>query len=219
VPRYAPKALSKWWENDVAEISVNRSRRRPVNVLIVGVGGQGVLLAGEVLANAAVIAGLDVKKSEVHGMAQRGGSVISHLRFGKVVHSPLISRGEADFLISFEKLETLRYLDYLHPSSWVLVNDQEILPLPVSTGRLAYPRGIHRVLETAGVQFKIIDGVSLAARAGNAKAVNAVILGVLAKLLPFPGDAWEKALQGNVPERYLAANMKAFELGKRRRLK
>jgi indolepyruvate ferredoxin oxidoreductase beta subunit len=210
---------SKRWENDVVEISVNRIGRKPVNVLIVGVGGQGVLLASEVLADAAAISGLDVKKSEVHGMAQRGGSVISHLRFGKVVHSPLISRGEVDFLISFEKLETLRYLDYLHPSSWVLVNDQEILPLPVSTGRLAYPRGIHRVLEAAGLQFKIVDGVSLASRAGNVKAVNSVILGVLAKLLSFPGDAWEKALQGNVPERHLAANMKAFELGKKRRLK
>ena len=199
-------------------VSAATDNGRTVNVLVVGVGGQGVLLAGEVLAEVAVLSGLEVKKSEVHGMAQRGGSVVSHLRFGKKVHSPLIPRGEADFLISFEKLETLRYLDHLRASSWVLVNDQEILPLPVSSGREKYPAGIERKIRSAGLRCKIIDGLGLAARAGNQRAVNSVILGVLSRMMPFTEEIWGQALRNHVPAKYLDANMKAFELGRRRRI-
>jgi indolepyruvate ferredoxin oxidoreductase beta subunit len=190
---------------------------RTVNSLVVGVGGQGVLLASEVLAEVAVLSGLEAKKSEVHGMAQRGGGVVSDLRFGKKVHSPLISRGEADFLVSFEKLETLRYLDYLRASSWVLVNDQEILPLPVSSGREKYPGGIERKIRSAGLHCKVVDGLALAARAGNQRAVNSVILGVLSRLMPFTEEIWAEALRNHAPAKYLDANMKAFELGRRRR--
>jgi len=194
-------------------------KRKPVNVLIVGVGGQGVLLASEVLAEAASSAGFDVKKSEVHGMAQRGGSVISHLRYGRTVHSPLISRGRADILVSFEKLETLLYLDYLHRDSWALVNDQEINPLPVGTGKALYPAGIVKLLGREGVQCKMIDGHGLAERAGNPRTVNSVILGVLSKFLTFGLDTWRDALGRHVPERYRDVNITAFDLGRRRHIR
>lgn len=191
-------------------------RGRATNVLVVGVGGQGVLVASEVLAAAALLSGLDVKKSEVHGMAQRGGSVVSHVRFGWTVHSPLVEKGEADFLVSFERLETLRYLDYLRRSSWVVMNDQKVLPLPVSSGKAQYPGGIERIVRGAGLRLKSVDGPGLAERAGNRRAVNSVVLGVLSRLLPFPEELWKDALQGHVPERHLAANLNAFRLGRGR---
>lgn len=190
---------------------------KPVNILVVGVGGQGVLLASEVLGEAAALAGLDVKKSEVHGMAQRGGSVFSHLRFGRKVHSPLISRGEADFLLSFEKLESLRYLDYLHRNSWALVNKQVVLPLPVSTGRAQYPRHVEKIFREHELRYKMIDGLGLAARAGNAKAVNSVVLGALSKLLSFDDEIWHEALRRHVPAKHLDVNYQAFALGRRLR--
>jgi indolepyruvate ferredoxin oxidoreductase beta subunit len=183
------------------------------NVLLAGVGGQGVLLASEVLAEAASICGSDVKKSEVHGMAQRGGSVVSHLRFGPQVHSPLISRGGADFLVSFERLETLRYLDYLHSGSVVLVNTQEILPLPVSVGKARYPSDIDERLRATGVRALFVDGHGLALAAGNAKAVNAVILGALSSILRFPPGVWEEALRRQIPARLVEVNLRAFALG------
>ncbi len=192
--------------------------RKPVSVLVVGVGGQGVLLASEVLGEVAAMAGMDVKKSEVHGMAQRGGSVVSHLRYGREVFSPLISLGEADYLLAFEKLEALRYLDYIHRDSWVFVNDQEIYPLPVSTGRAPYPGNVRKRLRDTGVRFKILDGVVLARESGNPKAVNAVLLGLLSKVLPFGEDMWEEALRMHVPTRHLAVNREAFRRGRRSRL-
>lgn len=198
--------------------SGSRGTLRPTNVLVVGVGGQGVLLASEVLAEVALLSGLDVKKSEVHGMAQRGGSVVSHVRFGRKVYSPLIERGEADFLVSFEKLETLRYLEHLHPAAWVLINSQAILPLPVSSGKTRYPAGVEGAVRKAGLKVKVIDGPDLAERAGNRRAVNSVVLGLLSRLLAFPEEAWTAALQGHVPPRHLAANMSAFRLGRRRRV-
>lgn len=183
------------------------------SVLLAGVGGQGVLLASEVLAEAAASAGNDVKKSEVHGMAQRGGSVVSHLRFGPQVHSPLIPRGGGDFLVSFERLETLRYLEYLHRDSIVLVNTQEILPLPVSVGKMRYPAGIDERLRATGVRALFVDGHGIALAAGNAKAVNAVILGALSSVLPFGPGIWEDALRRHIPGRLLEVNLRAFALG------
>jgi indolepyruvate ferredoxin oxidoreductase beta subunit len=188
--------------------------RGVTNVLLAGVGGQGVLLASEVLAGVAALAGHRVKKSEVHGMAQRGGSVVSHLRFGAEVHSPLIPAGEADFLVSFEKLETLRYLPLLHEGSVVIVNSQEILPLPVSTGRMAYPQDIEARLRATGLRHWFVDGLGLATEAGSARAVNAVILGALANLLPFDAPLWAEALRRQLPERLLALNERAFGLGR-----
>jgi indolepyruvate ferredoxin oxidoreductase beta subunit len=183
------------------------------SVLLAGVGGQGVLLASEVLAEAAAIAGNDVKKSEVHGMAQRGGSVVSHLRFGPQVHSPLIPRGGADYLVSFERLETLRYLEYLHRGSVVLVNNQEILPLPVSVGKARYPAGIEDRLAATGVRSVFVDGHAIALAAGNAKAVNAAILGALSAILSFAPEVWQEALRRQIPARLLEVNLRAFALG------
>jgi indolepyruvate ferredoxin oxidoreductase beta subunit len=184
------------------------------SVLLAGVGGQGVLLASEVLAEVAGLAGHDVKKSEVHGMAQRGGSVVSHLRFGEKVSSPLIPRGGADFAVSFELLETLRYLDVLCPGAIVVVNEQQILPLPVSVGKATYPLDVHERLLAAGVRAHFVDGSGLAAAAGNAKAVNAVILGALSAVMDFPVALWEQALERQVPAKLLAVNLKAFALGR-----
>ena len=184
------------------------------SVLLAGVGGQGVLLASEILAEAAAIAGFDVKKSEVHGMAQRGGSVVSHLRFGPVVHSPLIPRGGADYLVSFERLETLRYLDSLHAGSVVLVNDVEILPLPVSVGKATYPTDIEERLRGAGVRAHLVDGRGIATAAGNPKALNAAVLGALSALMGFEPAVWEGALRRQIPARLHEVNLRAFALGR-----
>jgi indolepyruvate ferredoxin oxidoreductase beta subunit len=184
------------------------------NVLLAGVGGQGVLLGSEVLAEVASQAGFDVKKSEVHGMAQRGGSVVSHLRFGAAVFSPLISRGAADYLVSFERLETLRYLDFLGPRSVVLVNNQEIIPLPVAVGKAGYPADIEARLQATGVRVRFVDGHAIALAAGNAKAVNAVILGALSAIMPFAPELWERALRQQIPARLLELNLRAFALGR-----
>jgi indolepyruvate ferredoxin oxidoreductase beta subunit len=171
-------------------------------------------LAGEVLAEAACVSGNDVKKSEVHGMAQRGGSVVSHLRFGQDIASPLISMAEADFLVSFEKMETLRYLHYLHAESRILVNDQEIYPLPVLVGNKKYPQDIEGILRARALRWTLLDGIGLARRAGNARAVNSVILGALSRLLPFRQSDWETALRSRLPPRLIDANLEAFRLGR-----
>ena len=185
------------------------------NVLLAGVGGQGVLLGSEVLAEVASLAGFEVKKSEVHGMAQRGGSVVSHLRFGAEVFSPLISRGAADYLVSFERLETLRYLEFLHAGSVVLVNNQQIVPLPVGVGKAVYPADIGERLQATGVRTCFVEGHAIALAAGNAKAVNAVILGALAAIMTFAPALWEEALRHQVPARLLDLNLRAFALGRR----
>ena len=185
------------------------------NVLLAGVGGQGVLLGSEVLAEVAALAGFAVKKSEVHGMAQRGGSVVSHLRFGAEVFSPLISRGAADYLVSFERLETLRYLDFLHAGSVVLVNNQQIVPLPVAVGKAVYPVDIEARLLATGVRSCFVEGHAIALAAGNAKAVNAVILGALSAIMSFAPALWEEALRHQLPARLLDLNLRAFALGRR----
>jgi len=184
------------------------------NVLLAGVGGQGVLLGSEVLAEVAALAGFEVKKSEVHGMAQRGGSVVSHLRFGVEVFSPLISRGAADYLVSFERLETLRYLDFLHAGSVVLVNNQQIVPLPVAVGKAVYPADIEARLQATGVRACFVEGHAIALAAGNAKAVNAVILGALSAIMSFAPALWEGALRHQIPARLLDLNLRAFALGR-----
>lgn len=146
-------------------------------------------------------------------MAQRGGSVVSHLRFGPQVHSPLIPRGGADYLVSFERLETLRYLEYLHRGSVVLVNNQEILPLPVSVGKARYPTDIEARLGATGVRSVFVDGHAIALAAGNAKAVNAAILGALSAILSFAPEVWQEALRRQIPARLLEVNLRAFARG------
>jgi len=184
------------------------------NILLVGVGGQGVILASKILTEALVHAGFDVKKSEVHGMAQRGGSVLSHVRFGSKVFSPLVKKGEGDVLLSFEQLETLRYLDYLNPEPTIFVNDQKILPPSVSMGLEAYPEDIPQRLKKAFKNTFLVEGLLLARKAGNLKAVNTVLLGALSRCLPIGEKTWIKTLRERFPKQLQAVNIDGFYLGR-----
>lgn len=184
------------------------------NVLLCGVGGQGTLLASNLLAECALREGLDVKKSEVHGMAQRGGSVVSHVRFGPAIHSPLIRKGEGDILLSFEELEALRWAEFLKPDGLVLVNRQRILPMSVSAGTSVYPDDILGKLENLPARVLPVSALELARGLGNPKCVNVVLLGVLARRLPMiRPETWNGALADKIPARLLDLNRKAFELG------
>ena len=184
---------------------------RVTNVLICGVGGQGILLASEILSEAALATGLDVKKSEVHGMAQRGGAVVSHVRFGSEVHSPVIADGEADLLVSFEKMEALRWLHALRPEGSLIVNTQEIVP----SGLDEYPPGIDDELRSRAPGLLVVDALALAREAGNVRAVNTVMLGAFSGLLEFGEDDWRKAIEKHVPPKTAEVNLRAFGLGRR----
>jgi len=184
------------------------------NILLAGVGGQGTLLASEVLSEALMLAGHDVKKSEIHGMSQRGGSVTSHVRFGSKVYSPLIPEGEVDILFGFELLETYRCLPMLRSGGAIVVNDLKIIPAPVAMGREIYPEGIPAKLAAAFPDTKVVNGMELALQAGNVRTVNIALLGVLARRLDLPDSAWRRALERQVPERFLEENLSAFDLGR-----
>lgn len=184
------------------------------NVMIVGVGGQGSLLASKLLGKLLVGQGYDVKVSEVHGMSQRGGSVVTYVRFGEKVYSPLICKGEADYLISFEKLEAARYAPCLKRGGRIVVNTQQIDPMPVIVGGAQYPENVLDELAQKGVQVEGIDALSLAQRAGSVKAVNIVLLGHLARSFEgIPKEAWIKAIEETVASRFIALNLEAFRLG------
>ncbi|MGI5959424.1 MAG: indolepyruvate oxidoreductase subunit beta [Massiliimalia sp.] len=184
------------------------------NVMIVGVGGQGSLLASRVLGHALTSEGYDVKVSEVHGMSQRGGSVVTYVRFGEKVYSPIIDRGEADYIVSFEKLEAARWLPFLKKGGKIIVNTQEIDPMPVITGAMTYPEQVIEKLQAQGADVTALDALALAEQAGSAKAVNIVLMGVLSQYLNFPEEVWQKALTECVPGKFLELNQKAFALGK-----
>jgi indolepyruvate ferredoxin oxidoreductase, beta subunit len=183
------------------------------NILLAGVGGQGTLLASEVLSEGLMLAGFDVKKSEIHGMSQRGGSVTSHVRYGSKVFSPLIPEGEADILFGFELLETYRYLPMLRAGGVVIVNDLKIMPAPVAMGQEVYPADIPAKLAAAVADSKVVNGMELAVAAGDVRTVNIVLVGVLARRLELPIDLWRQALEKLVPVRFLEENLKAFDLG------
>jgi indolepyruvate ferredoxin oxidoreductase beta subunit len=188
------------------------------NFLVAGVGGQGALLASNVLAEVGVQAGYDVKKAEVHGMAQRGGSVNSHVRWGPAVRSPVIGRGEADYLIVLEKLEVLRYLTMLRPGGTVLVGEFKIPPLSVSSGDDHYPNDaeIRSALDQLTQDYHFIPTLTLAKEAGSSRAHNVVLLGALAALVgDVPPDVWLQVVEEHVPIKYVALNRQAFEAGKR----
>lgn len=187
---------------------------KTVNIAIVGVGGQGILLASEVISLAAVISGYDVKKSEVHGMAQRGGSVISEVRYGKKVFSPLIPYGEADFLISFEALEAVRNADMLAPEGTALINTQTIMPVTVSSGQQPWIDDLDERIERAFQKKLLIDALNSARAAGNIRTVNMVMTGALSKLIEISDDAWRQAMQEIIPSRHLEVNLRAFEAGR-----
>lgn len=183
------------------------------NVMIVGVGGQGSLLASKLFGNLLVEQGYDVKVSEVHGMSQRGGSVVTYVRYGDKVYSPVIDKGEADFIISFELLEAARWAEYLRPGGRIIVNTQQIDPMPVITGAAAYPEDILAKLRALGLQVDAVDALEIAEQAGSAKAINIVLMGRLARYFDVPQDEWQKALERVVPAKFLALNQKAFALG------
>ena len=182
------------------------------NLVIVGVGGQGTLLASKILGRLAMDAGLNVKVSEVHGMSQRGGSVITHVRVGEEVRAPLVSVGEADFLLAFEALEAARAKEYLRPDGVLIANTQEIAPMPVVTGTVSYPVNPLGVFESQTVEA--VDALALAKAAGNQKVVNLVLLGMLSGHLEFTRKAWEEAITLCLPPKLLPVNLRAFELGR-----
>lgn len=187
---------------------------RTTNVLLSGVGGQGVILASYLLTRIAINDGYDVKQSEVHGMSQRGGSVISHLRFGTTVHSPLISPGAADILISLEALEALRYLPQLKPEGTLVYNSISINPSTVAAGLATYPPDLQERIEKAHGRSFGVDARRLAQEAGNVRSENVVLLGAVSGSLPFSQDAWYDVIKEVVPPHTVDVNIKAFELGR-----
>lgn len=185
-----------------------------VNLIITGVGGQGIILASRILAAAALKMGYDVKVSEIHGMAQRGGSVVTHLRYGEQVCSPLVSLGEADFLVGFEKLEAIRCLPFLKGDGCLVASDQEILPLPVLLGKAAYPADSTGFIKSLGERAQLVPAADMAHRLGDQRVVNLILLGVLSRYLDIGMDVWEQAITDCVKPAYLDLNFKAFQKGR-----
>jgi indolepyruvate ferredoxin oxidoreductase, beta subunit len=190
------------------------SAKNVVNIALVGVGGQGTLLASEVISRTAMLAGRDVKKSEVHGMAQRGGSVVSQVRYGDHVYSPLIPEGETDVLISFELVESLRYADTVAPDGIALINDQIITPVTVSSGQQAWVDDLEERLERAFPRRQVIDALVLARDLGNLRVVNMVMAGALSRVLDLEERAWLQAIEELVPARHREVNLRAFAAGR-----
>ena len=185
------------------------------NILIVGVGGQGTLLASVLLGNLALDSGYDVKLSEVHGMSQRGGSVVTHVKISDdKVGSPLIEEGEADIILAFEKLEAYRWLPYLKKGGKIVAATQKINPMPVIIGAAAYPEKLEEKIAAAGIDLDAFDALTLAEEAGSAKAVNIALMGRLSKYFDFTVEEWMKAIEDSVPPKFLELNKKAFMLGR-----
>ena len=184
------------------------------NIMIVGVGGQGSLLASKLLGHLLMSQGYDVKVSEVHGMSQRGGSVVTYVRCGDSVYSPVIDKGEADFIVSFEALEAARWLSYLKKDGVIVTNTQQIDPMPVITGAAVYPEDIIGKLKETGANVDALDCLTLAQEAGSSKAVNVVLMGRLSHYFDIPEEDWMASLEAIVPARFLEMNKKAFTLGK-----
>ena len=186
---------------------------KTTSIMIVGVGGQGSLLASKLLGRLLVDEGYDVKVSEVHGMSQRGGSVVTYVRYGEKVYSPIITEGEADFIISFEKLEAARYAKFLKKDGRIIVNTQEIDPMPVIIGAAEYPDGCLDELTAKGLTVEALDALTPATEAGSSKAVNIVLMGRAAKYFDIPYESWIKAIENTVAPKFVEMNKKAFELG------
>ena len=185
------------------------------NIMIVGVGGQGTLLASKMLGYVLLQQGYDVKVSEVHGMSQRGGSVVTYVRYGKKVYAPVIDKGEADVIISFEKLEAARWLEFLKKDGTIITNTQEVEPMPVITGAAAYPENLIEKMQAAGAKVDAKDFLSIAQEAGSAKAVNIALMGRLSTYFSEISDEqWQDAIEKIVPPKFLDLNRKAFEAGR-----
>ena len=184
------------------------------SIMIVGVGGQGSLLASRLLGNVLLAKGFDVKVSEVHGMSQRGGSVVTYVRYGDEVCSPIIEKGEADVIISFELLESARWLPYLKKGGKLITSTQQLDPMPVITGAAQYPEDIAAKIKAMGIQVTAVDALGLAEQAGNAKASNVVLMGVVSAQTEFEEQLWQNAIEQCVPPKFLELNKKAFNLGR-----
>ena len=183
-----------------------------MNIMIVGVGGQGTLLASRIIGNVVIEMGYDVKLSEVHGMSQRGGSVVTYVKYSDKVYSPIVDKGEADIILAFEMLEAYRALPYLKIGGKIIANTQEINPMPVITGAATYPENIDKKLSSVA-NTTFVDAAALAKEAGNIKAVNVVLLGVMARKMDIAYDKWIEVIKATVPAKLLDVNLKAFELG------
>ena len=188
------------------------------NIMIVGVGGQGSLLASKLLGRLLLSGGYDVKVSEVHGMSQRGGSVVTYVRFGDKVYSPVIDKGEADFIVSFELLEAARWTEYLKPKGKIIVNTQQINPMPVISGMAQYPEQLAEKLQQAGADTDAFDALSIAVQAGSTTAVNLVLMGRLSRYFEFTEEQWLSAMEEIVPPKFLQLNKTAFSLGRNQQL-
>lgn len=187
-------------------------KRDSFNLVICGVGGQGIILASNVLCHAAFLESFDVKKSEVHGMAQRGGTVITHVRIGKKVYSPLIEQGNSDLVLAFEKLEALRYIHYLKKNGTAIVNDREIPPMSVLTGVAQYPANIKGKLKRHGMIY-FVDAEKIALELGDRRTVNIILLGILSCFLGFKKKSWKTAISKNVKKKFVGLNLTAFNKG------
>lgn len=183
------------------------------SIMIVGVGGQGTLLASRLLGAALISENYDVKVSEVHGMSQRGGSVVTYVKYGEEVFSPIVREGQADFILAFEQLEAARWLPFLKKSGTIIANSQKIDPMPVVIGNAQYPNGVLEAIRATGADLVETDALALAVEAGSPKAVNVVLIGVMAARMDLPYPVWEKAIRETVPEKFLEMNLKAFKLG------
>ena len=188
------------------------------NIMIVGVGGQGTLLTSRILGGLAITGGYDVKLSEVHGMAQRGGSVVTFVRYGEQVAEPIVEEGQADVIIAFERLEALRYAHFLKKDGALIINDWRIDPMPVVTGATVYPQDLIEKMKAAGANVDAMDCLTLAREAGSEKAVNLVLLGRLSRHYDIPLEHWQAAIEVCVPKKFLEINQKAFLLGRNTKL-
>ena len=184
------------------------------NIMIVGVGGQGSLLASKLLGRILLTKGYDIKVSEVHGMSQRGGSVVTYVRYGDKVYSPVIDKGQADYIVSFELLEAARWTEYLKPSGKIITNIQQINPMPVIIGAAQYPENLVEKMQAAGLDVDAFDALSLAEQAGSTKAVNIVLMGHLSRYFDFTEEEWLEAIEKSVPAKFLELNKTAFTLGR-----
>lgn len=183
-------------------------------IMIVGVGGQGTLLASRILGRVLLSSGYDVKMSEVHGMSQRGGSVVTYVRYGDKVYSPIIDLGEADYILAFERLEAARWVPYLKQGGTMILNDRAVAPMPVITGAMKYPDAIVEKLKGKGVRLIASDALSMAQEAGNAKSVNVVLIGILSVFMDFDEQVWQEAIAACVKPKFLDVNKKAFAVGR-----
>lgn len=184
-----------------------------MNILISAVGGQGALLASRIFGSLAENLGLDIKISEVHGMSQRGGSVVTHVKIADKIYSPVVEKGTVDYIMAFEKLEGARYIDWMKKDGTLILNNQTIDPMPVITGAMAYPEKLEEDLKLLPINFYQVDAAELAQEAGNIRTTNVVLIGVLASISDISKDLWLKSITQTVPEKFLDANLKAFNLG------